>query len=104
VVNDHVQNPNRNNSQKNLHTFGRAYYQLIIIIIIIIIIITAIIIIIVVIICGRFESKKAFVNDRKILRDPLPMEKKKMFEHIGFYTEMQSTLKKSVGTRYFNNR
>jgi len=24
LLNDRVQNPNRNNSQKNLHTFGRA--------------------------------------------------------------------------------
>ena len=24
--NDHVQNPKRNNSQKNLHTFGRAEF------------------------------------------------------------------------------
>ena len=24
MLNDHVQNPNRNNSQKNLHTYGRA--------------------------------------------------------------------------------
>jgi len=28
MLNNHVQNPNRNNSQKNIHTFGRAvYYQ-----------------------------------------------------------------------------
>ena len=26
MFNDHVQNPNRNNSQKNLHTFGRAEF------------------------------------------------------------------------------
>ena len=24
MLNDHIQNPNRNNSQKNFHTFGRA--------------------------------------------------------------------------------
>jgi len=24
MLNDHVKNPNRNNSQKNFHTFGRA--------------------------------------------------------------------------------
>ena len=26
MLNDHVQNPNRNNSQKNLYTFGRAEF------------------------------------------------------------------------------